>query len=297
MPDTQPAKSSVSVSQQIAGELNLCPGDIIISEIPFIDASREDFVDFHHLKADHTSIWIGHDIEKGFAHSMQEGYHAPGLQLTDVWPGRHIAFRYHADPHVANQFATIMKNWSSAEIPSNSTPHNVSEELFALFHNNKLIELGKSGIHRAIQFSFLRNIIGEPVRKTGQRCTAVITAAFQASIFASITKSSNIALHELENECESLIHYIDNFLITEWEKTAFGRRFLEAMHRNDYSSLFPSPFAIDQRYATPELLYEKLQDSPDFTQVGKFSYFDNELIAIEKLGTANNSIQQQSRDR
>lgn len=269
--------------QQIAAKLQLQPGDIIISEIPFQDAHRQDFVNFSNFSPGHSSVWAGDHLTKPFARSLQEIYIAPGLQLTNVWEGRHAVFRY-ADGEIAKLFAKIMENWASG----NSEPifvkktyeYHIGNSLF-IFQDQEY-ELTHEGIVLAICFSALREFLGEPHYKKGQRCTAMLTAAFQASLLASIVKSDKekdyfgkMKQHTIHSLLEEVSH-------AGWKNTDLGKKLLLALEDSDFKELFPIPFCLDSHLATPKFLYEKLNSSPEFLTVGFFSYFDDEIVAVEK---------------
>lgn len=282
-----------SPAHQIAALLSLLPGDIILSEIPFHDAQHDDFTHFNNLEPGHTCVWVnGYDKSKSFARSHQEGYQPPGLTLTGLWAGRHAVFRYTADMLVANQFAEIIRNWASnntqgvvASANEIIQPHPhlaAANDLFALFRNKQLATLNSEGLRRAIKFASRRGILGEPEYRKGQRCTALVAAAFQASILAEIVRHHDGSVKFNQLNTHSFAEYADIVLAENWQKMPLGQLLLQAVETSNYAPIFPDPFAVDQRYATPKMLYAKLQAALDFMLIGHYSYFNEKIIAVEK---------------
>jgi hypothetical protein len=278
-----------SPEQQIALQLNLLPGDMVFSEMPYDDARHDDFTHFHNLSPGHTCVWVnGHSVN-AFARSHQEGYQPPGLTFTGLWPGRHCVYRYVADADIAKEFAAIMTNWASQDksrlastLLEQRAYLSAADDLFALFRNQNLANLGSEGLRRAIKFASQRAVIGEPEHRSGQRCTAIVVAAFQASILAAIVKhQDSVAIFQRERG-SLFLEYADLVMEADWRKHPLGEQLLAAANKNDFSTIFPAPFAIDQRYATPKLLYQKLKDSAGFCLVGQYSYFNQQIIAVEK---------------
>jgi hypothetical protein len=279
--------------QQIALLLDLFPGDIIFSEMPFVDAQHEDFTHFKDLSPGHTCVWVNGDDVNAFVRSHHEGYQPPGLTFTGLWPGRHAVYRYTADADIAKQFAEIMKNWACLSVeekqgkPSSGRHEprpflSAANDLFALFKNQNLANLGSEGLRRAIKFASRRALVGEPEVRKAQRCTAVVAAAFQASILASIVKHHEHVSKFRHQKGSLFLEYADHMLETGWRQQPLGERLLKAASTNDYSAIFPTPFALDQRYATPKSVYQKLREAVEFSLVGHYSYFNNEILAVEK---------------
>jgi hypothetical protein len=295
-------EAASSPEQQIALQLGLLPGDIVFSEMPYDDARHEDFTHFDNLAPAHTCVWVNQHMVNAFARSHQEGYQPPGLTFTGLWPGRHTVFRYIADAEVAKEFAVIMTNWASqdksrlaATILEQRAHLSAANDLFALFRNQNLVNLGSEGLRRAIKFASQRAVIGEPEYRNGQRCTAIVAAAFQASILAAIVRhQDSIAVFQQER-ASHFLEYADVVMEAGWRAHPLGEQLLAAANKNDYSTIFPAPFAIDQRYATPKSLYQKLSDSADFYRVGHYSYFNQQIIAIEKFGPTNLKTLSQNR--
>ncbi len=283
-----------AAEKQVATLLGLLPGDIVLSEMPYHDAQQDDFTHFKNLEPAHTCVWVDRsdDWSKSFARSYQEGYQPPGLTLTGLWPGRHAVFRYTADVAVASQFSDIIKNWASLHlqnvahavgVSAQVRPHlAAANDLFALVKNSQLAHLGSEGLWRAIKFAACRAILGEPEHEQSQRCTALVAAAFQASMLASIVKHHDGSAVFNQLNSSPFMEYADLVLAEHWQKMPLGQLLLQAVETNNYTSLFPAPFAVDQRYATPKALYEKLKMAVDFMLVGHYSFFNNRVIAIEK---------------
>jgi len=90
-------------------------GDIIITECPYEDASRDDFFPFSDLdeyEAGHTSLWV--DSDRPIAHATREGYRLPGVRLTHLFDGRHTMLRpRHPEDKAAFELAgNILKTWA-----------------------------------------------------------------------------------------------------------------------------------------------------------------------------------------
>ncbi len=328
-------KREEKAETQLAHILNLKPGDLVVSEMPFVHAELADFKDFDHFCPGHVSLWTGANFDKPFAHSVREGYRPPGLKLSKLWDGRHLVFRYTENPEVAESAAQIIRNWASAEVlytlesyvrtyplrfwerhptdllnyfgvgavddhkqeakdqPKSSpkavagpaTPFGeprASTDLSDLERDKRLAVLGREGIRRAIKFAALRELAQAAVSKKGQRCSASVVAAFQASILAPLVRAVASKQPFKQFKGKPLLEYADQVLIPEWRKTALGERLLKAAEANDFSTLFPQPFAVDQRYATPMSLYAALKAAPDFALVGRFNYYKMELVRVEK---------------
>jgi hypothetical protein len=295
-------EAASSPEQQIALQLNLLPGDIVFSEMPYDDARFDDFTHFDNLSPGHTCVWVNGHTVNAFARSHQEGYQPPGLTLTGLWPGRHSVYRYIVDADIAKEFAAIMTNWASQDksgLPSGMLEQraylSAANDLFALFRNQHLANLGSEGLRRAIKFASQRALIGEPEHRSGQRCTAIVAAAFQASILAPIVKhQDNVSVFQRERG-SLFLEYADLVMEAGWREHPLGGKLLSAANKQEFSTIFPAPFAVDQRYATPKLLYHALSDSVDFCRVGQYSYFNQQIIAVEKSTSSNLKISSQNR--
>jgi hypothetical protein len=277
--------------QQLAVLLDLRVGDIVFSELPYVDARHDDFTHFNNLSPGHTCVWVNGDKVNSFARSHNEGYKPPGLTLTGLSAGRHVVFRYTRDVEIAKQFSEIMKNWASQSFTDqrhhkqSKEPHaflSAANDLFALFKNENLAHLGSEGLRRAIKFASRRAVMGEPEFRKGQRCTAVVVAAFQASILASIVKHNDNSAAFRHEKGSLLLDYADLMLETGWREHPLGERLLNAASTNDYTRIFPAPFDVDQRYATPKSIYQKLLHAEEFSLVGHYSFYNNQIIAVEK---------------
>jgi len=317
------ANSSVKVDSplvQLIKSLDLRPGDIIITEMPFENAALKDFANFNGFSPGHASMWTGEGFERPFAHSVREGYRPPGLKLTGLWSGRHLVFRYSANPEVAKQAASTIRTWATtevlyskdkyqtvyplkfwerhsrdlvnyfgvnntAEIAGPATTYGeprASYDLLDVKRNRDLIAMGQEGLRRAIKFASLRELEREAVSKKGQRCTPIIIAAFQASILAPLVLANPRKQPFKQFKGKPFLEYADQVLIPNWQKTALGALLLQAVANNDYSAVFASPFAVDQRYVTPVDLFARLNKTPGFDLVGGFNYFKEKLVLVEK---------------
>lgn len=315
------SQTSDSPLKELVSQLHLKPGDIIISEMPFQDSMQKEFLNFRGFIPCHASVWTGDKFEKPFAHSVREGYRPPGLKLSSIWDGRHLVFRYKTDPLSAGQAASIIRVWASAEtlyskekyervyplrfwdrhkndlvnyfgehasareVAGPSTPFGeprASYDLMDLQRNKNLAQMGGEGLRRALKFAAHRGLESEAVSKKGQRCTPIVTAAFQASILAPLVVAKSTKQPFRQFKGKSLLEYADQILIPNWQKTDLGKLLLKAITTNDYSAIFPAPFNLDQRYATPENLYSSLKKTKEFEQIGGFSCFKNKLVLIEK---------------
>ena len=78
------------------------------------------------------------------------------------------------------------------------------------------------------------------------------------------------------------LEYADAVLEAGWRTHPLGDKLLKAADANEYSTLFPETFAVDQRYATPKMIYQKLLNAAEFCLVGHYSFFNSQLIAVEK---------------
>jgi hypothetical protein len=235
---------------------------------------------------------VNSNTHKAFVRSHHEGYQPPGLTFTGLWPGRHVVFRYVEDERIPLLLADIMKNWAALH-PDQQQDVSVqrteprpflsaANDLFALFRNQNLVELGSEGLRRAIQFASRRAVAGEPEFRLGQRCTALVAAAFQASMLAAIVRHHDGTPAFEPEPGMTFTEYADALLEAGWREHPVGLRLLRAADSSDYSAIFPAPFAVDQRYATPKMIYEKLRDAAEFCLIGHYSYFNDRLVAVEK---------------
>ncbi len=308
--------------KKIARILDLKPGDIIISEMPFENPTAKDFDNFRSFTPGHTSVWTGEQFDRPFAHSVREGYRPPGLKVSGIWEGRHMVFRYNGDPSTATQASSMIRKWASAEtiyskekyiqtyppqfwdnrherdlknyfneskeqrtIAGPATPYGGARAFFDIANlekNKDLAKLGEEGIRRAIKFAALQNLEDASVSKKGQRCTPIVTAAFQASILAPIVIPQKSKIPFKQFKGRPFLEYADQVLIPNWRSTPLGQALLKAVTTQDYSEIFPAPFSVDQRYALPNKLFSQLSSSPDFEKIGNFSYFKDRLVLVEK---------------
>lgn len=164
-----------------------------------------------------------------------------------------------------------------------------SNDLTDLIRNKTLAEFGAEGIRRAIKFASLRHAKGT-VSKKGQRCTAIVLAAYHASFFADIALSNKTKQPFRQYKGKALGEYIDNVLIKDWQVTPFGKKLKTALTKEDYTSLLPPAFLLDQRYATPNTFFNKLIQDKNFQFVGCFSYFNKEIVSIYRDAEESSSI-------
>ncbi len=154
-------------------------------------------------------------------------------------------------------------------------------DLLDLARNKELAKFTQESLRRAIKFASRRNLTSpDPVSK-GQRCTSMLVATFQAAALAPLVKPVTFKKPFKAYKKKSFLEYADDVLIPGWKETELGKKLLEAVTTGDYSKIFPAPFIIDQRYATPKALYDAVKKDPSFQVVGRFSYFQNELEIID----------------
>lgn len=333
MKSTTHASLELKPNAQIAISLDLQPGDIIISEMPYTNPARSDFIinnkTLQQIKPGHSAIWTGNDFDRPLAHSVREGYRPPGLKVTNIWAGRHVVFRYKTDPQLAAQAAEIIRIWATSEIAydekhytmtypkkfwverhdkdlhnffSKKNKENIlygpatsygeprgSTDLTDLMRNKKLSEFGEEAIRRAIKFASLRHTKGT-ISKKGQRCTAIVLAAYQASFFSDVALSNKTKQPFRQYKGKALREYINKVFIKEWQATPFGKKLETALAKEDYSSLLPPAFSLNQRYATPKTFFDLLIQDKNFQFVGCFSYFNNEIVSIYRDDIESSAI-------
>jgi hypothetical protein len=95
-----------------------------------------------------------------------------------------------------------------------------------------------------------------------------------------VPNASNLPFKQFKGK--PLLEYADQVFVTGWRETPLGSSLLKAIETNDYSLIFPLPFAIDQRYATQGNLYAGLNAAKDFDRIGRFSYFNSKVLILEK---------------
>ncbi len=303
--------------QVILDTLQPEPGDLIISEFPYEDATIKDF-EFKNLNgfdAGHTSLWVTGD--KPLAHAVREGYHLPGVRLTHFFEGRHILFRT-TNPEIKaamQQASEILKTWGLAtreisleqyqsiypekdwkhrykkDIPNFfSTPTNkiaapaiayneqrAEGDKFAIARQPKIQEFSHESLRRAIKFATRRELSSDVSK--GQRCTAIAMAAIQAAFLAPIIKPATEKISFKQYKNRPIQEYINEYLIDNWQEKDIGKRLEKALEQNNFNGLFPAPFMKDQRYALPTTLLKSLKLNSGFERIGQISCF-KEYIAI-----------------
>ena len=314
----------MSREEFIKETLQINPGDILIYEMPFDDANREDMFPIENLsefEPQHTAMWVT-GSEKPIAHSVREGYKLPGLRLTAVTDARCMVFRNIENNKLNQQAAAIIKNWALGTIlyskedyiksyplthwqerhdkdlknfyesehlivpgPAIIYPQpRAQNDLFDLARDSTLAVMNQEGLRRAVKFSSRRLLSSPEKISKGQRCTPMVVAAVQAAILAPIVKASKMNVSFKKYKNRPFEEYADNVLVEGWRETELGKKIVEAFTTNDYSKLFPAPFAVDQRYAYPNSFYKALQNDKSYQQIGSFSCFETEVETITAEG-------------
>ncbi len=312
------------IEEIIETALELKHGDILIHENPYEDPIESDFFPFHKNKFEpgHSMLWIKGSSHP-LGHSVREGYRLPGVRLTKLPLGKCMVFRYTGDPSLPHAAADIMRNWAlsarfysraeylktypnrfwadrqaqdlrnfytneAANISGPATPYlepRASIDMADLARQPKLIEMGEEALRRAIKFASRATISSPYAVSKGQRCTPVLVCAYQAAVLAPIVKQGNkltLPFKKYKGKCFE--EYADEVLIDGWRESDIGKKLLQSRGDGEYASLFTIPFTVDERYTTPKLLYTKLIKSSDYALVGQFSYFNNRLELIDRLG-------------
>ena len=250
---------------------------------------------------------------------VTEGNKFPGLRLTKMFNSKMMVFRL-KNQEIANHAAAIMQRWASAKAPYTkesylatypsedwenrseqdlikfgldgkkvilgpATPFLAkrAEDILARFEHGlefDLIKLKDEGIRRAIKFSSRRNLDNVGISK-GQRCTPSLIAAFQAAILSPIVIARENKVPFKVYKGKKLQEYVNDVLVKNWQETKLGNDIID----NNYHSLFPTAFRVDQRYATPLDLFEAIKkDAENIVCVGYCSYFNERL----EITDANN---------
>ena len=255
------------------------------------------FSSLDEYEAGHTSLWV--DGDRPIAHSVREGYRLPGIRLTNLFDGRHAILRpRHTEDKEAFQLAgTILKTWALstrdiglpeynkiypkkdwldrhardirnfftttlARIAAPSTPYNEERsdsDKFTLARNPSLQNFTEEGLRRAIKFATRRELTSpDPISK-GQRCTAAAIAAIQAAYLAPIVRplpnKQSFKMHKNQDPNA----YVDQYLISDWEKTPIGGRLKTALETGDYSQLFPPAISVDQPLRASIYIFKRIR--------------------------------------
>lgn len=109
-----------------------------------------------------------------------------------------------------------------------------------------------------------------------------MVATFQAAVLAPIVKPVTFKKPFKGNKKKPFLDYANDILIEGGQETELCKSLIVAIKSGDYSLIFPKPFIIDQRFATPKVLYNTIKEDANFQLVGRFSYFQNELEIINR---------------
>ncbi len=304
-----------NLSQELIEKLNLQPGDIIISEFPFDDATVKDYPARNPLKdfvPNHVSIFTG-QFERPFAHAVREGHKLPGLRLTKQWDGRHIVYRF---PHkdIAALAATIARRWAisidiydlmrfertypsvawgkaydkykheyfstpGAQIAGPATPYDLDRanvQVSERARNVNLIEFTDKSLLRAAKFAS-RSEVSQRISK-GLRCTSFAIGVYQAAMLHAIVKKTVCKFPFKALNSLEFNQALNAILIDDWQNTTLGEKILQMHENKSYVGIFGDALTLDLKYAVPFDLNHRLTRSNEWFTAGYFAIFDSKLL-------------------
>lgn len=283
----------------IASSLGLKPGDIIITEMPYEDATEEDFlpeINPEDFLPNHVAIWTGNSFSKPLAHSVYEGYKLPGIRLTSIGDGQHLVFRL-ANSALASRVALIARIWAIGSsqfnrerfdkvyperfwnsrenyqqhkldffsIPNSTTPGPATPYSFERA-SQQLHDRARNP--KLIQFteSSLRRAIKFSSRSeliapisNGMRCSSFVISVIQAAVLSEITKKTLIKTSFKPFRELDFIDFATKVLNSEWQMSQTGEQLKSAFEGKNYASLFPGGTDIDSKFATPSDIWSAVR--------------------------------------
>ena len=290
-----------SSDKLIASSLDLMPGDIFITEMPYEDSSLEDFSPISNLKqfkASHLAIWTGSNFTKPLAHSVAEGHKLPGTRLTHIGDGRHIIFRL-ANRPLAERIAVIARRWAMSTsifdltrfekvYPKRFWDDSKSydqhkHDFFSIPHvttsgpatpydfersSTQLYDRARNPLLIKFTDDSLRRAIKFASRSelmgpisNGMRCTSFVVSTVQAAVLSAFTNQTVTKTSFKHFKALPFSHYSKASLSTDWNLSEKGKQLQYAVETQDFRAVFPEGMAIDSKYALPGDILTALSQS------------------------------------